>query len=482
MSKKTPVTIAYGDGIGPEIMPAALQIMTEAGAQIEPEVIEVGEKLYLSGNSSGIAPSAWDSLRRTQLLFKAPITTPLGGGYKSLNVTIRKTLGLYANIRPCVSYAPAIPTKHPKMDVVIVRENEEDLYAGIEYRQTDELYHAVKVASHAGTEKIIRYAFEYARAYGRKKISCMSKDNILKLTDGLFHKKFEQIAKNYPDIATDHWIIDIGTAMIADKPDSFDMIVTTNLYGDVISDVAAQITGSVGLGASANIGDHCAMFEAIHGSAPNIAGKNMANPSGLLLSGALMLVHIGQGEVAERIHNAWLSTIEEGLHTGDIFVEGKSRQKLGTKEFTAEVLKRLGQKPQTLPAVSYAGAQKPIHIPSPKLMGPAKKELLGVDVYIHWRGSNANDLAAKMQSCDSDALKLQMITSRGVKVWPDGNPETFTIDHWRCRFYAANNGTINHADIIALLQKAQAQNLDFIKIENLVSFDGEKGFSLGQGQ
>ncbi|HVZ24575.1 MAG TPA: isocitrate/isopropylmalate family dehydrogenase, partial [Sediminibacterium sp.] len=243
----TPITIARGDGIGPEIMDATLKILTAAGARLAIEEIEIGEKIYLQGHSAGILPEAWESLRRTRVFLKAPITTPQGGGFKSLNVTTRKVLGLYANVRPCVSYHPFVETKHPVMDVVIIRENEEDLYAGIEHQQTDEVVQCLKLISRPGTEKIIRYAFEYARAYHRKKVTCFTKDNIMKMTDGLFHKVFEEVAKEYPDIQHEHWIVDIGAAKLADTPEQFDVIVMPNLYGDILSDVAAQITGSVGL-------------------------------------------------------------------------------------------------------------------------------------------------------------------------------------------------------------------------------------------
>ncbi|HEV2127306.1 MAG TPA: NADP-dependent isocitrate dehydrogenase [Thermomicrobiales bacterium] len=264
-------------------------------------------------------------------------------GSKSLNVTVRKSLGLYANVRPCVAYAPFVPTRHPGMDVVIVRENEEDLYAGIEHCQTDEVVQCLKLISRPGCEKIVRYAFEYARRNNRKKVTCFTKDNIMKLTDGLFHRVFDEIAEEYPELEHEHWIVDIGTAKLADTPEVFDVIVTPNLYGDVLSDVAAQIAGSIGLAGEANVGEHGAMFEAIHGSAPRRAGQDIANPSGLLLAGVMMLVHVGQSDVAERIHNAWLRTIEDGVHTYDIFDESVSKQQVGTREFAREVIERLGQ-------------------------------------------------------------------------------------------------------------------------------------------
>ena len=287
------ITIAKGDGIGPEIMNATLKVLNAANVNVEFDEIEVGEKVYLSGNTSGISNDAWETIRNNKIFLKAPITTPQGGGYKSLNVSIRKSLGLYSNVRPCISYDPFITTKHPVMDVVIVRENEEDLYAGIEHQQTDEVVQCLKLISRPGCEKIIRYAFEYAKANNRKKVTCFSKDNIMKQTDGLFHKVFDEIAAEYPEIENDHFIVDIGAALLADTPESFDVIVMQNLYGDILSDIAAQISGSVGLGGSSNIGEECAMFEAIHGSAPLIAGKNIANPSGLIHGAIQMLVHIG---------------------------------------------------------------------------------------------------------------------------------------------------------------------------------------------
>src|SRR5678810_21934 len=306
MSENTAITVAYGDGIGPEIMQATLDIIQAAGAKLEIEVIEIGEKVYGRGIAEGIEPSAWTSLLKTKVFLKAPITTPQGGGFKSLNVTARKRLNLYANVRPCVSYHPFVETKHPKMDLVIVRENEEDLYAGIEHRQTQQVYQCLKLISRPGSEKIVRYAFEYARRNNRKKVTCFTKDNIMKLTDGLFHKVFDEIAAEYPDIENEHWIVDIGAAKLADTPEAFDVLVMPNLYGDVLSDVAAQIAGSVGLAGSANIGEHVSMFEAIHGSAPRRAGQNLANPSGLLLGAVMMLVHVGLTDHAERVHNAWL--------------------------------------------------------------------------------------------------------------------------------------------------------------------------------
>lgn len=476
----TRITIAKGDGIGPEIMEATLKVLNAAGAALEYDEIEVGEKVYLSGNTSGISNEAWDIIRRNKVFLKSPITTPQGGGYKSLNVTTRKFLGLYANIRPCTSLHPFVQTKHPKMDLVIVRENEEDLYAGIEHQQTDEVIQCLKLISRPGCEKIVRYAFEYAKQYGRKKVTCFSKDNIMKQTDGLFHQVFNEIALEYPEIETEHWIIDIGAALIADSPERFDVIVMANLYGDIVSDIAAQITGSVGLAGSANIGEECAMFEAIHGSAPMIAGQNIANPSGLLQGAIQMLAHIGQVEIAETIQNAWLTTIEQGIHTADIYKEGTSIKKVGTQEFADAVIANLGKKPGELKAVIYEKGSSMVLKKYERK--PAKnKELVGVDLFIHWAGTNPNELAEKIHQLGVDSAELSMITNRGIKVYPDGFPETFCTDHWRCRFKNPN-GLFMKQQILDLMGSAEKMGLDVIKTENLYHFDGKPAFSLGQGQ
>jgi isocitrate dehydrogenase len=475
------ITVAHGDGIGPEIMDATLRILKAAGAELEIDEIEVGEKLYLSGNSAGIHPESWETIRRNKVFLKAPITTPQGGGYKSLNVSTRKFLGLFANVRPCVSLHPYVTTKHPIMDVVIVRENEEDLYAGIEHQQTDEVVQCLKLISRPGCERIVRYAFEYARTQGRKKVTCFTKDNIMKQTDGLFHQVFDEIAAEYPEIENEHWIVDIGAAKLADTPEAFDVIVMPNLYGDILSDVAAQITGSVGLAGSANIGSECAMFEAIHGSAPRRAGQNVANPSGLLHGAILMLNHLGQYSVAERVHNAWLKTLEDGTHTYDIFTEGLSREQVGTREFADAVIANLGQLPSQLKAVHYRGESK-IEVPKYERKAPKTKELEGVDLFVHWHGTEADALAPLIQAINREDSALSMITNRGIKVWPDGFPETFCTDHWRCRFKNPAGGLMPKERIVELLEAAEAHGIDVIKTENLYRFNGTSSYSLGQGQ
>jgi isocitrate dehydrogenase len=476
------VTVARGDGIGPEIMESVLRVLDAAGARLRYDEIEIGEQLYRQGHSSGIAPEAWDTIRRNKVLLKAPITTPQGGGYKSLNVTIRKSLGLFANVRPVKSYSPYVASPHPGMDLVIIRENEEDLYAGIEHQQTAEVVQTLKLITRPGTERIVRYAFEYARAYGRRTVTCMTKDNIMKHTDGLFHRVFDEVAPEFPDIESDHQIIDIGAARLAAQPERFDVIVTLNLYGDIISDIAGQIAGSVGLAGSANIGDHIAMFEAVHGSAPDIAGRGVANPSGLLVAATQMLVHLDQPDVAGLVKNAWLCALESGLHTADIHREGLSQREVGTEDFTRAIIDRLGDEPRHLRPVQYhPGGIRVQATPTP----PRRKELVGVDVFLDW-SEDVRDpevLGPRVEAAAAgSAFGLTMLSNRGVKVYPGGLPETFLSDHWRCRLVAPEGSEVRFADVLELLASFDAAGLEVIKTEHLYRFDGERGYSLGQGE
>ncbi|TWO32075.1 NADP-dependent isocitrate dehydrogenase [Seonamhaeicola sediminis] len=489
-NNKVKIAVAQGDGIGPEIMDATLKVLEAAGANIEPNFIELGEQVYLSGNTSGISTKAWETIGDTKIILKAPVTTPQGKGYKSLNVTLRKSLGLFANVRPVNALHPFVKTNFPDMDVVIIRENEEDLYAGIEHQQTDDVVQCLKLITRPGCERIVRYAFEYAKAFGRKKVTCMIKDNIMKLTDGLFHKVFLEIAAQYPDIINESQIIDIGAAHLAAHPERYDVIVTSNLYGDIISDIAAEIGGSVGMAGSANIGKNIAMFEAIHGSAPDIAGENVANPSGLLNAAINMLAYIGQTEVADIVKNAWLSTLEAGYHTADIYDNKFSIKKVSTSEFADAVIDRLGEKPSKLPKSTMASGTGKISIPDYKRK-EADKQLLGVDVFIDWKGTNPEEIGEILSNISAFKLKLKMITNRGVKVYPKGLKETYCTDHWRCRFVAMDADIeggipiykpVEFEQIIALLSKLHSEGMDVIKTENLYEFNGKRAFSLGQGE
>jgi isocitrate dehydrogenase len=481
-AQPTPVAVAHGDGIGPEIMEATLHILEAAGANLDVRPVRLGKAVYEEGVASGIDASAWDVMRDTGVLLKAPITTPRGGGYKSLNVTLRKTLGLFANVRPSVAYHPFVKTLHPSMNVLVIRENEEDLYAGIEHRQTQEVTQCLKLITRPGSEKIVRYAFEEARAQGRKRVTALVKDNIMKITDGLFAQVFEEVAAEYPDIEHDQMIVDIGAARLADTPEAFDVVVTSNLYGDIVSDITAQLTGSVGLAGSANVGETVSLFEAIHGSAPDIAGQGIANPSGLLLGSIMMLQHLGLGNVAERVHNAWLTTIEDGVHTGDIYDASVSRERVNTRGFTDAVIARLGREPRQLPPARYAQQ------PAPRVKFDLKathepKELLGVDVFADWsEGDRDPSVLAERLNAACAPFALQVITNRGVKVWPQGMPETFKTDHWRCRFMREDGEPVDGRAVVDLQARLVDAGIDVIKTENLYRFAGVQGFSQAQGQ
>jgi isocitrate dehydrogenase len=461
-------------------MAATLKVLDAAESPLSFTELHLGQSAWQQGITSGIAPGDWDALNRDRVLLKGPMTTPQGGGMKSLNVTLRKSLGLFANVRPVRAYTPYVPSHHPGMDVVVIRENEEDLYAGIEHRQTEDVVQCLKLVSRQGCERVVRYAFEYARTRGRKRLTCMTKDNIMKLTDGLFHEVFDRIAREYPDVESDHLIIDIGTARAATRPDEFDVIVTPNLYGDVLSDVVAEVSGSVGMAPSANVGAEAAVFEAIHGSAPDIAGKNIANPSGLILAAAKMLAHLGEGDTAELIHDAWLRTVEDGVHTADVRQTAVHSRHVGTDEFADAVIRRLGETPRQLEPSHYP--RRPIVLPALEPAPAVDKRLVGVDIFVQSR-SKPEELAAKLQAAVGDySPELAMITNRGVRVWPHGQSRTLCTDHWRCRFKGAGDQPLLPNAIINLLLKLSSAGIEFVKTENLYEFDGEPGYSMGQGQ
>jgi len=493
------ITLAYGDGIGPEIMDSTLQILQHAKADLNFDIIEVGKNIYEKGFTSGLMPSAWDSIENSKVLLKAPITTPQGGGYKSLNVTMRKKLGLFSNVRPVTSFYPFVNTKHEKMDIVVIRENEEDLYTGIEHRQSANSYQCLKIITKQGCENIVRYAFEYAIKNNRKKVTCFSKDNIMKMTDGIFHQTFNKIAKQYPEIENEHYIIDIATAKVAAKPEIFDVIVTLNLYGDIVSDVVAEISGSVGLAGSANIGKNHAMFEAIHGSAPDIAGQNMANPTGLIQAAIMMLVHINQCDVANNIRNALYKTIEDGIHTADIYNDKTSTIKVGTKEFTQAVIENLGQKPSQLPSANFQNAdpssiETTREIPQDEIS--EVKTLIGFDLFIDWP-NNFDQLLSTLKEMENETFEVKAISQKGLLLWPliDAHmAPNFQDNPVTLRFIGKNisgksstkitnpEKSITHGNIINMLHILNEKSFDFIKYEGLYHFNGQAGYTAIQGE
>ncbi|WP_250294944.1 isocitrate dehydrogenase [Wolbachia endosymbiont of Oedothorax gibbosus] len=471
----TPITVAYGDGIGPEIMEAVLSILREAEAKISIDIIEIGELIYNKEWSHGISPSGWESIERTKILLKSPTTTPQGKGHKSLNVALRKNLGLYANIRPCISYHPIIENKFDKFDIVIIRENEEDVYTGIEHRLTGDAYQCTKIITRSGSEKICRYAFEYAERHNRKKVTCLTKDNIMKMTDGTFHAAFDLIAKEYQDIRAEHYIVDIGMARVATEPENFDVIVTENLYGDILSDIVAQTSGSVGLAGSSNIGNEYAMFEAVHGSAHDIAGKNIANPSGLLNAAVHMLIYIGQVGTAKLVYDAWLKTLEDGIHTADLYKEEKSKQKVGTKEFAEAVIENLGKKPAILSEFTVGGStnSKISEIQNSYEQDYKVKKLVGSDITLAWdKSSNFDQIVGLFESSN---LQMIAIYSKGLAIWPGSSKSS--SDQITCRFIAnSEKQAITNSDVNNLLIKLEENSFDVVRMDKLYLYDGKEGF------
>lgn len=507
---KTKITLIKGDGIGPEITEAVLKILSAAKVDLEYEEAIVGEKIYHQNSSSGIDEAAWKIIKRNPVMLKAPITTPMGGGYKSLNVTMRKELGLYVNLRPSVSYFPVVQNSPKIMDLIIIRENEEDLYAGIEYRQTGSCFTSLKMLTKEGSIKICEFAFEYARAMGRKKVTCMIKDNIMKISDGMFYQAFLEVAKHYPEIEHERYIIDIGAARLACRPEAFDVVVTENLYGDIISDITSEVAGSVGLAGSANIGKNYAMFEAIHGSAPAMAGQNSANPTAFLNGAILMLEYLKMFDKAILIKNALLKTLEDGIHTKDLYQEGISKQKIGTNEFADEVIKRLGQKPCILKSADdNTGNCQASHANEKNLTEfcPQRydnflsknsacnlKTLRGVDFFIDYNTQYSEQLAQQIQQAMEKAnlhnqFSLSSIMSRGLKVWPHAQNtqpnKTEFCDNWMCRFMlnlCQTHSTNHNQQVAQLLDALGKDGLDIIKMEKLYVFGTVDGFSAGQGE
>jgi isocitrate dehydrogenase (NAD+) len=330
------IAVINGDGIGPEIMQATLQILSAGGFQAEYIPLEAG----LGSVAKGLAPVPEETIARIKeigIALKSPTTTPVGGGHSSANVTLRKRLDLFANVRPTRTI-PGLkgPFDDKKIDLIIVRENTEDLYAGIEFQPHKDIAQAVKVITRPGSNRLHRYAFDMVRKQGRKRLTVVHKANIMKLTDGMFLEEFYKVAKEYPDIVADDIIVDNCCMQLVTHPEQFDVIVTENLYGDIVSDLCAGLVGGLGLAAGANIGENCAVFEAVHGSADSIAGKDVANPTALLFSALMMLRHIGEGQIADKIGRAALRVMAEGEHT-TVDLGGTA----GTSEFTQAVIAQI---------------------------------------------------------------------------------------------------------------------------------------------
>lgn len=521
------ISVAYGDGIGPEIMEATLEILRQSEAQIQIQVVEIGKKIYDRCFTSGITEETLNNLANSKALLKGPIITPQAAGYQSLNVTLRKMFRLYANVRPIRSYAPSIKTFYPNLDIVIFRENEEDLYVGVEYHQTPNVYKSIKLVTELNSAKIIRYAFEYAIRHNRKKVSCFTKHNIMKFTDGIFYKMFEQIAEDYPTIEHNHYIADVGMAKLATNPEDFDVIVTLNLYGDIVSDIAAQLSGSIGLAGSANIGDNYMMFEAVHGAAPNIADQDKANPSGLISAAVMMLKHLGQLNTAYLIRNAFLKTIQDGIHTADIY-NNQSSKLVGTKDFARAIIERLGQAPEK--KLTFADKEEyksPINvIVASKTLQVSEhqpKRLVGADIFLsskydikqfidtllqitktfhtnqYSQENQESGLKKELLGGFADfRVNLEFVSFCGLKIWSEsqGFLETMkgniSTEFLRARFklkftkgknnYSENNPYQQEYSQLLLFINNLNSSIEILGTENLYEYEELKGYSEPHGQ
>ena len=475
---KRKITILPGDGIGPEVVEAALAIIKAAGAAVEFEKCEAGAQAFQKGVVTGIPKETIESIERTRVVLKGPLETPLGYGGRSANVTLRTLFETYGNIRP-VRELPGVQTAFTgrKLDIVIVRENIEDLYAGIEYMQTPGVAEGLKLISREGCEKIVKLAFAFAIAEERKAVHCATKSNIMKLTEGLLQRTFEEFAPQYPSIQAKHILIDNCAHQLAMRPEQFDVIVTTNMNGDILSDLTSGLTGGLGFAPSANIGNDVSIFEAVHGSAPDIAGKNKANPTAIVLSAAMMLRHIGEGKAANDVEQAVLVTLESGIRTSDMIgVQNPAT----TTEFTQAVISNLGKRSKLSPPREYKKVELPASKPGVSVVAAASRRVSGVDIYVE-SALDPKALAKNLeQLIQPSPMRLEMITNRGTIVFPASDRRVSLVDHFRCRFVPRDGAaSLGDSEILSLLQIVGGQHR-WMHIEKLQEFDGKPAFSKSQ--
>jgi isocitrate dehydrogenase len=475
---KKKITVIPGDGIGPEVISAALKVIEATGVDIEPEVCLAGAGAFEKGIESGVPKETIESIERTKVVLKGPLETPIGYGNKSANVTLRTLFETFGNLRP-VRELPGVTTPFTgrKLDIVIVRENVEDLYTGIEYMQTPGVAQALKIITRTGCEKIVELAFEFAVAARRRRVHCATKANIMKLTEGMLQHTFEEIAPRYPQIEAKHILIDNCAHQLAMRPEQFDVIVTTNMNGDILSDLTSGLTGGLGFAPSANIGNDAAIFEAVHGSAPDIAGKNVANPTAIILSAAMMLRHIGEGEAADDIEQAVLVTLESGMRSGDMAGTGKASS---TTEFADAIISNLGLDSRTGSAGDFLAVHIPESTPEVAAVPVSRRIVTGVDVYLESK-LQPDDLAAALNLiCEDTTLTLHMIGNRGSTVYPSEDRTVTLVDHYRCRFMKkARSDTLTNSEILSLLTKIGEEHT-WMHVEKLQQFDGEDAFSRTQ--
>ncbi len=481
------IAVAKGDGIGPEIMEAVLSIFDANQVPLEYEVVEMGKWVFDKGYSNGMTKEAQETIEKLGILFKGPMETPKGKGVKSVNVTARKTWNTYANKR-VFQTLHGVDTVFSKanipIDLTIVRENIEDTYGGIEHMLTHDVALSRRFITRPGSLQVIKYAFEMAKKKGTKRITCGHKANIMKLTDGLFLECFYEVAKEYPELKADDVIVDDLCMKLVTRPDLFDVVVLTNLQGDIVSDLCAGLVGGLGFAPSANIGDHISIFEAVHGTAPDIAGKNIANPTALLLSGISMLRHLGLMENAAIIENALLYTLESGIHTGDF--GDKSIPALNTTEFAETIVRNFGQVPKV--------NAKPILPNMPKTTTLFRLEknammiskemedeqIVGVDMFIE-SAEQPNIIAQKCELHGGLKFKLVNISNRGTQVWPTGSVYTNLVNQYNVRFESLDGKPLNQQDISGLYVSLSG-DFKICSTELLNSWENQRAYSLAQGQ
>jgi isocitrate dehydrogenase len=480
VAEKTLVTLIPGDGIGPECVEAARRIVEASGAPLDWELCEAGASVFTKGLPSGVPPETIDSITRTRVALKGPLETPVGFGEKSANVTLRKLFETYANVRP-VREMPGVKTPYSGrgIDLVMVRENVEDLYAGIEYMQTPSVAQALKLISVKGSEKIARFAFEYARSENRTKVACATKANIMKFSEGTLKRAFEKVAPDYPEIEPWHVIVDNCAHQLVKRPEQFEVICTTNMNGDILSDLSSALIGGLGFAPSANIGNEVAIFEAVHGSAPKYAGKNVINPTAVILSGVLMLRYLGFFDQASAIEHAVFVTLESGVLTGDVLGYDRGTP---TTDYTEAIIGNLGKRTERWTVREVKPLQLPKLDPSPDYVKPASRAVVGLDVFVETPLS-ASELGASLMEITTDTrLSLKMISSRGTKVFPPTGAMTETGDHFRCRFIIKEKpGDLPDEDVNQLLARISRRH-SWMHIEKLQEFDGELGFTRDQGE
>lgn len=463
------VVLIKGDGIGPEIADAVIEIFEASKVPIEWIERQAGLNA-IDKNPTGIPDETLEAIEKYEVALKGPTTTPVGTGHKSVNVTLRKTLELYANVRPAKSL-PGVRTRFDNVDLIIVRENIEDTYGGIEHHQTASVAQGLKLITRPGSIRIAKYAFEMARLYGRKKVLAVHKANIHKITDGLFLKCFYEVAQDYPEMQVGDLIVDNACMQLVTNPERFDVMVLPNLYGDIVSDLCAGLVGGLGVAPGGNIGDHCAIFESVHGSAPDIAGQGIANPMALLLSSFQMLQHIGLHKTKARIENALLNTLRDGIKTRDL--GGKA----DTKDFTKAIINQL----ESMSADELI-QPTPLRIKSELLptYKPVEEHCHGVDIFVE----NPTGIPKVPETVGN--LKLKMISNRGTKVYPGPMPKIWLVDHHRCRYVARdendNYKNIGDIEIFDLIREVSAYGIKWVHIEKLQLFDGELGYSKAQGE